>query len=258
MRKAIFLGTGASVGVPIVGCRCPVCTSSCVYDKRLRSSLVLSLHGKKFLIDVGPDFRHQALRFSLDHLDAVLITHAHADHIGGIDDLRPYYFITKEKLPCYASCEAMQELKKRFYYLFPDTMRTSSSQPAQLEFHPIEGHCGSVTIQGVPFSYCSYTHSGMKVLGFRTNGFAYVCDIKEYTDEVIEALSGVEVLVVSALRIEESPFHFTVDEAIAFSRRLGAKRTYLTHLCHEVSHEKVQAMLPEGIAIAYDGLEITW
>lgn len=252
--RFLFLGTGASAGVPLIGCSCSVCLSTSSFNKRLRSSGLLLIDGKKYLIDVGPDFRTQALKEKIDHLDGVLITHAHADHIAGIDDLRPYYFISEKKLPCLCSKPTYEEIAARFPYLMRN--RLEGSVPAQLDFQLLESDFGQSLFEGLKVGYLTYFQMKMQVTGFRVGDFAYVSDIRHFSDKVFEALSNIQVLVLSALRYGSSEMHFGIEEAIAFSKRTKAKHTYFTHIAHDIDHEKVYAQLPAGFHLAYDGLSI--
>lgn len=244
------MGTGGSMGIPVATCKCPVCSSSSVYNKRARPSGLLKIGKKQFLIDVGPDFRMQALRFDIDHLDGVLISHTHFDHIGGLDDLRVFHFLQKKSLPCLLSKEVYEELKLRFHYLF------HHSKCSWLNFQILPKDFGEVDFEGVHFNIVSYYQADMKVTGYRIDNFAYISDIRKYDEAVIYALKGVEILVLSALRYTPTEVHFSIDEAIAFSRKVGAKKTYFTHIAHELDHEKTNAELPADIRLAYDGLEI--
>lgn len=247
----LFLGTGGSLGIPVVSCHCRVCRSPSPLNKRLRPSGLLTLGKKRFLIDCGPDFREQAIRYGIDSLDGVLITHTHYDHVGGIDDLRVFHFLRKEKLPCLASKETYAEIHHRFYYLL-------QKPESELQFSLLEEDFGRTHFEGVSVDYLSYAQAGMKVTGFRIGSFAYVSDIRKYDELVIESLKGVETLVLSALRFTTSHVHFSIDEAIEFSRRVGASKTFLTHIAHDIDHEEANNKLPPGIVLAHDGLEIAF
>ncbi len=251
----LFLGTGGSAGVPMIGCGCEVCSSTSPYNQRLRSAGLIQIQGKNFLIDVGPDFRTQALKYKIRHLTGVLLTHAHADHIGGIDDLRPYYFVEKKKLPCVLSQETFDEVKLRFHYLLQPPV-AGKSFSAQIDFQILPDDFGAFALEGVQFHYFSYFQQNMKVTGFRIGNFAYVSDIREYTDQIFQSLKGIDILVLSALRQSPSQMHFTIEEAIAFSRRTSAKMTYLTHISHDLEYETTNALLPPDVRMSYDGLEI--
>ncbi|MBI2810223.1 MAG: MBL fold metallo-hydrolase [Candidatus Melainabacteria bacterium] len=253
--RFLFLGTGGSTGVPMIGCGCEVCHSTSTFDKRLRSSGLIKIQDKNFLIDVGPDFRIQALHHKIQHLTGVLLTHAHADHIAGMDDLRAYYFKDKKKVPCVLSNETFEEVKVRYHYMLQPAVK-GKSLAAQLDFSLLPDDFGVLEFEGVRIHYMTYYQQQMKVTGFRIGNFAYISDIREYSDRVIEMLDGVETLVLSALRHTPNAMHFSVEEAVAFSRRVGATTTYLTHIAHDLGHEATNAMLPSDVRMSYDGLEI--
>lgn len=252
----LFLGTGASAGVPVIGCRCPICTSASPKNRRLRSSGLLKIGSKRLLIDVGPDFRQQALRYQIDQLDGLLLTHTHYDHVAGIDELRIFNFRMQRPMPCLLSKETLGDLQRRYYYLFEPNLEGATTS-AQLCVRLIEEEFCPVAFEGVSFNVLTYLQSGMKVNGFRFGDFAYLSDIRDFDEKrVFEALKGVKKLVVSALRKEPSPVQFTVDEAALFAKRAGAEETWLTHLSHSLDYEETEKSLPEGIRMGYDGLEI--
>jgi phosphoribosyl 1,2-cyclic phosphate phosphodiesterase len=223
----------------------------------LRSSGLIQTQERQILIDAGPDFRTQALKSSIDKLSAVLLTHAHADHIAGMDDLRAYYFLTKKKLPCILSQETFDEVKLRYHYMLKEVSLTKSVS-AQIDFEILSQDGGTFSIEGIPFSYFSYYQQGTKVTGFRLGNFAYVTDIKEYSESVIEALKGVKTLVVSAMRQNPTQMHFSLDEAVSFSKRVCAKQTFLTHISHELEHKSTNRSLPSDVQLSYDGLEFAF
>lgn len=253
--RFIFLGTGGSSGVPMIGCECDVCTSTSPFNKRLRSSGLITLGNKNFLIDVGPDFRAQALKFDIKHLTAVSLTHAHADHIAGMDDLRAFYFLEKKKIPCILSQETFEEVKLRYHYLLQPVI-SGKSFSAQLDFQILPKDFGCLELEKVRFDYFSYFQMDIKVTGYRIGNFAYVSDIRQYTDQIFSSLQGIDILVLSALRHTPSPMHFSIEEAIAFSRETSAKITYLTHIAHDLEHEATSALLPPDVKMSYDGLSI--
>ncbi len=250
-----FLGTGASMGVPIIGCNCEVCTSTSAYNKRFRSSALLTIGTKKFLLDVGPDFRMQALRNGITSLDGIFLTHLHFDHIGGIDDLRIFYFRSKAKIPCVLSKETYAELQMRYYYLL-HPMVDDFPVSAQVDFRILENDFGKIDFEGISLRYVTFFQKETKVTGFIFGKLAYISDIREYTDELIRALEGIDTLVISALRPLPTSMHFSIDEAIHFAQKVGARRTYFTHISHEIEHKKISQTLPPDIHLAYDGLEI--
>ena len=247
----LFLGTGASAGVPVIGCKCDVCHSTSPKNKRFRPSGLIQAKGKSLLIDIGPDFRSQALAFHVDHVDGLLLTHTHYDHIAGVDEVRIFNVRQKKPLPCLLSKESYEEMKKRYYYFF-----SQEGLSAKLDFQPFDSSVGQATFLGFNIQYCSFIQGGMKVTGFRLGDFAYISDIHKYDDSIFEALEGVRVLVLSALRPEPSPFHLSFEEAASFSQRVQAEETWITHVGHFADHEALNALLPSGIRMAYDGLKV--
>jgi len=246
-----FLGTGGSMGVPVIGCTCPVCQSTNPKDTRLRSSGLVEIGGKKILIDCGPDFRRQALNYGINHIDACLITHIHHDHTAGIDELRALTMHTRDPIPCITSTETAEALRSRFDYIFRESDIRLTSKIQLIE---LEGDRGVYNFEGVEFKYMSFNQIEIKVLGFRFGSFAYLSDIKTYPDTIFKDLEGVETLVLSALRYTPSHMHFSVDEAVDFARASGAKMTYLTHISHDLDYEKTNAYLPKDVQLSYDGL----
>jgi phosphoribosyl 1,2-cyclic phosphate phosphodiesterase len=253
--KLLFLGTGASSGVPVIGCDCHVCSSPSSFNKKLRPSVLLQYGEKQILVDSGPDFRQQALTHHINKLDGVILTHTHYDHIGGIDELRVFYLKKHQPLPCLASRETYQQIRLRLPYLF-EPKQEGKSLSAQLEFQVIDEGFGSVAFQGLSLQIVSYLQAGHEVIGFRLGDLAFISDIQEYTPRVIDEIRGVKRLVVSALREQPSLSHLTIMEAIEFSKAVRAEVTYLTHLSHEVEHETVSKKLPPNVFLAYDGLSI--
>lgn len=248
-----FLGTGSSLGVPMIGCECATCRSPHPKNHRLRPSGLVHVGNKKLLIDAGPDFRTQALRMALNRLDGLLLTHAHQDHVAGLDDLRAYVYLQKARLPCLLSHETFMELNQRFAYMFkPD------GGSLYLEFEKLTEDNGSTDFCGITVHYLSYAQSGMKVTGFRIGDFAYVSDIRHYDDRVFHVLQGVKTLVLSALRHSPTIAHFSLEEGIAFSKQAGASQTYFTHIAHELEHEATNQSLPSGFTLAFDGQQITF
>lgn len=253
--KFLFLGTGPSTGIPVIGCSCGVCTSDSSFNRRLRPSGFFRIGEKTILVDVGPDFREQALKYKIDQLDGVLLTHTHYDHIAGIDELRVYYLLQKKPLPFLLSQESFDELKIRYYYLL-QPVGPSSSLTAQLDMHVLPQERGEIDFLGVKILFFSYFQGPMKVTGYRIGDFAYVSDLKGYSEEIFESLKGVRNLVISALRDGPAKLMLSLDEAIAFSKKSGARSTWITHMNHEIDYHVVSQKLPSGIQLAYDGLEI--
>lgn len=251
--RFLFLGTGASMGVPVIGCKCPVCLSDNPRDKRLRSSGLIESGGKKILIDCGPDFRYQALHYGIDHIDACLITHIHNDHTAGIDEIRAFTMGKNKSLPLYTSKTTVQDLKTRFDYIFkPDDLRLIS----KIGLNELENERGEFNIDRHLIKYMTFYQANVSVLGFRLGTFAYLSDIKTFPESVFEDLAGVETLVLSALRYTPSHLHLSVDEAVDFARKAGVKMTYLTHISHDLGYEKTNAYLPKDVQLSYDGLSL--
>lgn len=253
--RFLFLGTAASAGVPVIGCKCSVCNSLSPNNSRLRPSGLLKVGGKTLLVDVGPDFRQQALKFKIDALDGLLLTHTHYDHIAGIDELRIFYIRTKKNLPCLLSYESLEDLKKRYYYLF-QPIGEIPTLSARIDFTLLEEDMGEVLFQDVKISYISYFQGSAKVNGFRIGDFAYVSDIREYDPSVFLGLKGVKKLVLSALREEPSPQHLSLEEAVEFAKIVGAEETRLTHISHALDHDAINRKLPQSVQLGFDGLEM--
>lgn len=244
------------MGIPVIGCKCAVCLSDSPCNHRLRPSGLVVVNGKKLLIDCGPDFREQALKYHINNLDGLLLTHAHHDHIAGIDELRVYFMHHKKSLPCLLSDATAGELYVRYSYIFQESSEAQKLTPKlSLQKLPLELY-GSVIFEGVPIQYISYEQAGMAVNGFRFGEFAYLTDIRHYSEAIFDHLVGVKKLVLSALRYAPSPFHLSIDEAVAFANQVGASQTWLTHIAHDLDHEETNARLPVNVRMAYDGLEI--
>lgn len=254
MSSLLFLGTGASNGVPVIACKCEVCQSKSPFNKRLRSSALIKAGDIRILIDAGPDLRMQALNNHINHLDGVIFTHAHQDHTAGIDDLRVFSFISEKSLPCLASIETGKELELRYYFMFE--RKAHEKNRPRLEIVTLNGDKGETVFQGLKLKYFTYEQLGMKVNGFRFGNLAYVTDVEKVDENLFKELEGVEILILSALRHTHSIMHLTVDQAVDFAHKVGAKKTYLTHLSHDLDYYKTNAILPEDVRLAYDSLEI--
>lgn len=247
--KLTFLGTGTSCGVPTIGCQCEVCQSSDSRDKRLRTSALVETEHTRLLLDCGPDFRQQIMTQPFRRIDAILVTHSHYDHVGGMDDIRP--FCQFGEMNVYANPLARQGLLQMLPYCFAENRYPGVPAIGLHEIHPHEPlHIGDLEI--VPFQVM---HHDLPILGFRIGPLAYITDMKSIDDAELPYVEGAEVLVVNALRVGRPHHsHQLLDDAIAFSRRVGARRTYLVHASHEIGlHASLEQTLPQHIYMAYDG-----
>lgn len=257
LLRCTFLGTGTSQGVPIIGSDHPVCLSADPRDQRLRVSVWLEWDGGSVVVDCGPDFRYQMLRSGCRKLDALLITHEHADHIAGLDDIRPFCH-RQGPIPLYATPRVLQDLEHRYAYIFSEVNKYPGAPSVQVQaFEPGTAFViGNRPIQSVPV-----WHGNWPVVGYRFGPLAYLTDVKTIEPAALALLEGIEVLVVNALRYEPHPTHLNVDEAIALARLTSARQVYFTHISHHMGfHAEVNAQLPKGFALAHDGLqlELTW
>ena len=248
-----FLGTGTSQGIPVITCNCKVCTSTDRRDKRLRSSVLIRVDGSTLVIDTGPDFRYQMLRAQVQQLDAVLYTHEHKDHIAGLDDVRPFNFAQQGAVDIYGTYAVHQALKREFYYAFSD-----QKYPGVPQLHMHEITTAPFLVAGkVQVTPIQVMHFKMPVLGFRIGNFTYITDAKTIDEENIRRIKGSEIVVINALQRENHISHFTLEEAVDMALRIGAGTTYFTHISHRLGkHEEVSRELPDGVMLAYDGLQL--
>jgi phosphoribosyl 1,2-cyclic phosphate phosphodiesterase len=246
--QVTLLGSGTSTGVPMLGCNCAVCRSTDPRDRRTRCSALVSFDGRQIVIDTSTDFRQQALREAIGQVDAVLYTHAHADHVHGIDDLRAYNMVSKAAIPIYGPPAAMAGIRRNFHYIFSGEVKPG--------FRPLLvpwDLAGDFVLCGLPIQPIPLQHGADQACGYRIGGFAYITDCNGIPDESMARLRDLDLLVIDGLRFRSHPTHFSIPEAIEMAGRLAARRTVLTHLSHEVEHQRDQASLPQGVELAYDG-----
>ena len=249
--RLTVLGSGTSMGVPTIGCDCAVCHSSDPRDRRTRPSVLVEYDGKTVLIDTTPDFREQAIREQIRQLDAVLYTHAHADHILGIDDLRPLSFHRAGKIPLYARPEAAEFLRTMFRYIFDADYKYGGL--AQVELNPING---PVELFGARFEPVTVKHGDAEIIGFRFGSAAYLTDFSEIPEQSFVQLKDLDILFLDALRHRPHPTHSTVDNSLRIVERVKPKRAFFTHIWHDLPHAATNATLPEHVQLSYDGMKL--
>ena len=249
--RVIVLGSGTSHGVPMIGCTCAVCRSADPRDRRMRPSIYLEVdEGPAILVDTSTDLRQQALTHGLTRVDAILYTHSHADHIMGLDDVRRFNVMQAGSIPAFADERTVNDLRRAFSYVFSPPAEKGGGIP-QVSLTTINGrfNIGRVGIQPVPIY-----HGSRPILGFRFGSFAYLTDCNRLADEAWDLLADLDILILDALRHRSHPTHFTVAEALAVAERIKPRKTYFTHICHDLPHQATNAALPPGVALAYDGL----
>ena len=252
--KVTFLGTGTSSGVPMIGCNCEVCSSTDKKDNRLRSSILVQSEKTSLVVDTGPDFRYQMLRQKVKHLDAVVFTHPHKDHMAGLDDIKAFNYLTKKPIEIYADSLTEEAVRRDFYYAFSDTkypgipelnLNTITSEP--------------FVVGDIPITPILVWHLKMPVMGFRFGKFTYITDANRIDEVEKEKIRGSDVLVLNALRKQKHISHFTLGEATALAQELKVPKAYFTHVSHQLGlHEEIEAELPENIHLAYDGLVLNF
>ncbi len=250
--KITFLGTGTSIGVPVITCDCPVCTSSDPRDNRMRTSIMIEVEGKTFVIDCGPDFRIQMLRQNVQNLDAVIFTHEHRDHIAGLDDVRAFNYVLNKRIDIFGTQQVMNAIVTEFPYIFAETRYFGAPQ---LTIHDISDQ--PFLVFGIPFIPICCLHEKLPVTGFRIGDFTYITDASFISPEEISKIRGSKVIVLNALRNSKHVSHFSVGEAVEILQDLNPQQAFLTHLSHFVGlHEEVNKKLPDFVQLAYDGLQI--
>lgn len=246
------MGSGTSMGVPTIGCGCAVCASTDPHDKRTRPSILVTYNDRNILIDTTPDFREQAIREHVRHLDAVLYTHAHADHILGLDDLRPLTFRRADgRIPLYANERTAGVIRSIFRYIFDSDYKYGGL--AQVELHDIEG---PVELFGASFEPVIVLHGDAEIFGFRFGSAAYLTDFSTIPDATLDRLHDLDVLFLDALRHKPHPTHSTVEHSLSIVERVKPRRAFFTHICHDLPHEATNATLPPNVRLSYDGLKL--
>ncbi|PID58610.1 hypothetical protein CSB45_03440 [candidate division KSB3 bacterium] len=249
-----FLGTGTSSGVPILGCRCPTCVSDDPRDARLRTSAYLCMaDGSRIVIDVGPDFRQQALRHRIEHLDGILITHSHHDHIGGLDELRQLNFLMKREIDIYGNALTLREIQTRFNYIF-NTTQEGGGKP-RLALHQSEPG-QAFSLKGWTVHPLAVMHGALPISGFQIEGLSYITDASSLPADTLERIRYTPLLVVNALRYAPHPTHFHLDQTLDLIREVQPERAYLVHMTHDIKHADAQRFLPPHVAFACDNLEL--
>ena len=250
--RVTFLGTGTSHGVPMIGCRCAVCSSTDPRDNRTRPSILIEIEGFRLLVDTSTDLRMQALRHGLDRIDAVFFTHSHADHIFGFDELRRFNHLTRKPLVAYGDAHTLETIQRAFWYAYdPDAPKGGGVPDVRL--CPVAGPFGLAGREVVPVPVM---HGTTTVHGVRIGRFAYVTDCNMIPPASKALLQGLDVLVLDALRRKPHPTHFTLDQSVAMAHELGPRQTYFTHMCHDLGHDATCRSLPPGVTLAHDGLTI--
>ncbi len=251
--KLTFLGTGTSQGVPVIACRCGVCTSEDQRDKRLRTSALLSVDDHtNILFDIGPDFRQQMLRHKVEHLESILITHAHRDHVGGLDDIRSFNYVQHSKMDIYLNNVARFAIERDYHYIFEPHQFPGLPEANLHTIGDSPFEAGGVTV--VPIHAM---HKDMPILAYRIGGLAYITDANLITPEEMEKLNGVDTLVINALRMTKHFSHFSLPEALEVIQQVSPRQAFITHISHEMGrHAEVSPSLPKGVTLAYDNLEV--
>lgn len=250
--EATFLGTGTSQGVPVIACDCEVCKSDDPRDKRLRSSLMLKIAEQHFVIDAGPDFRQQMLRENVRNLRAILLTHEHVDHIFGLDDIRSFNWVQGHATDIYAESRVQEAIRRIFHYVFADFKYPGVPE---MKLHPVKDH--PLLIDNLKFTPIRCYHHKLPVYGFRVGDLTYITDTNFIPDEEMTKIEGTKILIINALRKEKHISHFNLEEALIVAGKIGAEKTFLTHLSHQFGfHQNIQAELPDTVFVAFDGLKL--
>lgn len=254
--RITILGAGTSTGVPLISCQCKVCTSTDPKNQRLRASLWLEVNDKSIMVDISPDFRQQALRAKIPRIDAVILTHPHYDHIGGMDELRSYNFIQKgEVIPVYGHDWSVRELKQRLPYLFQPSTGAGGGV-ARVDLREFDINAPSITVATIDMIPMALDHGSEQVCAFRIDDFAYLTDCHHIPESTFEKLQNLQVLILDCLRLSKHDTHLSFDQALEYARRIGAKKTIFTHMSHDFDFESFSKLLPKNCSLAYDGMVI--
>ncbi len=250
--RLTFLGTGTSQGVPVIACPCPVCQSDQEKDKRLRASVYVEVNGVNILIDAGPDFRQQMLRASVKHLDGILLTHEHKDHIGGLDDVRAFNFVNRRPMDIYAEERVQDALKQEYAYVFAENRYPGVPE---MNLFNVDGY--PFEINGVKIIPIRCFHYKMPIYGYRIGDLTYITDANFISEEEKEKIVGSKYIVINALRKQKHISHFTLGEALKLIEEFSPRKAFITHVSHQMGfHADIQAELPRNVSIAYDGLVV--
>lgn len=248
----IFLGTGTSQGIPVIGCNCAVCISKNPRDQRLRTAFYLNVDGVNFVIDTGPDFRQQMLANKITKLDAVLVTHEHKDHLAGLDDIRPFNFMNFTAMPIFAEHRVADVIRKEFSYVFVEHKYPGVPM---MDLHEITNE--PFDFKGITIQPLRVLHMELPIYGFRIGQFAYITDASNIPEETMKLLEGVEVLVINTLRYKPHYSHFCVSQSLEIVEKLKPKQAYFTHMSHDIGlYDEVYKTFPENVHLGYDGLQI--
>ncbi|KMP12085.1 beta-lactamase [Candidatus Nitromaritima sp. SCGC AAA799-C22] len=251
----LFLGSGTSTGIPSLCCDCDVCRSGDPKNKRLRSSILIRENGSHLLVDTSTDLRQQCLQNGISHINYVLYTHHHADHVHGIDELRSFNYFNNAVIPCYGNKDTISEIRTKFDYIFNGTTQVGGGLP-KLTLNTVDGE--AFELGGVAVTPLNILHGRLTILGYKFNNCAYVTDCSGIPDESRDKLKGLDLLILNALGFEPHPTHFSLGQALEAVEELQPKRTILTHINHKFDHRKVSAGLPENVELAYDGMVVSY
>lgn len=252
--KVTFLGTGTSQGVPVIGCTCDTCMSMHPEDHRLRSSVLVEASDLNILIDIGPDFRQQMLKYKVQKIDAVLLTHEHNDHVAGVDDIRPFNFKQGGKIPFYALDRTINDLKVKYAYIFAEEPYPGAPG---IVCHSVTNDISFNILEKIAVKPVEVMHGSLPILGFRIFDFAYITDASDLNENTLNSLRGLKILVINALQYKKHYSHFTFDQAVDMAKLIGAEKTYFTHISHHLGlHQDIVEKCPPNIFPGFDGLVV--